>query len=65
MHDEALLQEIIVAEPFRFKPSTREWGHAWEVIAGRLNSHQKKRDGWSVRVRVGGGFQGGVGGWSL
>ena len=37
--DELLLQEIIVSEPYMYKPFTRESGHMWEDIADRLNKN--------------------------
>ena len=37
-HDIYLCREVILMEPFKYKPSTRERGLAWESIAQDLNA---------------------------
>ena len=36
-HDILLAREVLVGEPFRFKPRTVERGKVWQEIANRLS----------------------------
>ena len=38
-HDIQLAREVLVSEPFRFKPRTVEHGKVWQEIANRLNEN--------------------------
>jgi len=37
-HEVLLCSEVLLMDPFQFKPSTRERGAVWEAIASYLNS---------------------------
>ena len=37
-HDVILCREILVSEPYKFKPRTLEGGKVWDEIAERLNN---------------------------
>ena len=39
-HDIQLAREVLVSEPFRFKPRTVERGKVWQEIANRLNENR-------------------------
>ena len=39
-HDIQLAREVLLSEPFRFKPRTVERGKVWQEIANRLNEHR-------------------------
>ena len=39
-HDIQLAREVLVREPFRFKPRTVERGKVWQEIANRLNENR-------------------------
>ena len=53
-HDDLLLREVLLVEPYQFKEKTKARGNAWNMIAADLNSiehvtfHVTKR---SVRDR--------------
>lgn len=53
--DLLLLQEIVVSQPYKFKPSTRDRGQVWEGITARLNAtelfHDRLRNKRAVRDR--------------
>ena len=52
--DDALCKQILVIEPFRYRPRTNQSGSAWSKIAGELNkitSLQMKVDQRAVRDR--------------
>ena len=36
----ALVQEVLITKPYRFKARTTERGKAWQQIADNLKSHQ-------------------------
>ena len=38
VHDECLLTELLVVEPYNHKPGSKERGLAWKQIAENLNS---------------------------
>ena len=38
LHDELLCQEVILVQPYMYRPSTWERGNAWSRIADSLNS---------------------------
>ena len=42
--DLLLLQEIVVSQPYKFKPSTRDRGQVWEGITARLNATELFHD---------------------
>ena len=42
--DLLLLQEIVVSQPYKFKPSTRDRGQVWEGITARLNATESFHD---------------------
>ena len=39
-HDTQLAREVLLSEPFRFKPRTVERGNVWQEIANRLNENR-------------------------
>lgn len=53
--DLLLLQDIVVSQPYKFKPSTRDRGQVWEGITARLNAtelfHDRLRNKRAVRDR--------------
>ena len=52
--DDALCKQILVIEPFRYRPRTNQSGSAWSKVAGELNkmtSLQMKVDQRAVRDR--------------
>ena len=53
--DLLLLQEIVVSQPYKFKPSTRDRGQVWEGITARLNAtelfHDRLHNKRAVRDR--------------
>ena len=53
--DLLLLQEIVMSQPYKFKPSTRDRGQVWEGITARLNAtelfHDRLRNKRAVRDR--------------
>ena len=54
--DDMLLREVMLFEPFKFKPRTKERGTAWKAIADNLNKYDSalfKVDQRSVRERFG------------
>ena len=38
VHDECLVNELLVVEPYNHKPGSKERGLAWKQIAENLNS---------------------------
>ena len=36
-HDVLFLREVLVSNPFKTKPGSREWGTSWDHIARNLN----------------------------
>ena len=38
LHNELLFQEVILVQPYMYRPSTRERGNAWSRIADSLSS---------------------------
>ena len=54
--DDLLLREILLFEPFKFKPHTKERGNAWKMVGDNLNqldSEQFKVDQRGVREKFG------------
>lgn len=54
--DDLLLREMLLFEPFKFKPRTKERGNAWKMVAENLNqldSEKFKVDQRAVRERFG------------
>ena len=52
--DDLLLREILLSEPFKFKPRTKERGNAWKIFKDNiylLDSEQFKVDQKPVRER--------------
>ena len=53
--DLLLLQEIVMSQPYKFKPSTRDRGQVWEGFTARLNAtelfHDRLRNKRAVRDR--------------
>ena len=57
--DDALCQQILVIEPFQYRPRTNQSGSAWSKVAGELNKmpslQMKVVDQRAVRDKRGGG----------
>ena len=50
-HETPLLKEILLEEPYKFNPVTKERGTAWSLIADTLNTQGMKVTQTSVRKR--------------
>ena len=42
-HNEVLLQEMYLFEPWKYKWGSKQWGQVWERISESLNEHESPR----------------------